>query len=51
VGALKVTKMYLIPKKNSTLNGSFEWKSMMRDFLLNTEPYLELYHQRSNSES
>ena len=51
VDALKGTKTYLIPKKNSTLNGSFEWKSMIKDFLLNTVPYLEQYHHRSNSES
>ncbi len=51
VDALKGTKMYLIPRKNSRLNGSFEWKSMVKDFLLNTVPYLEQYHQRSNSES
>ena len=51
VDALKGTKMFLIPKKNSTLNGSVEWKSMIKDFLLNTVPYLEQYHQRSNSES
>ena len=51
VDALKGTKTYLIPRKNSTLNGYFEWKSMIKDFLLNTVPYLEQYHQRSNSES
>ena len=39
VDALKGTKTYLIPRKNSTLNGSFEWKSMINDFLLNTVPY------------
>ena len=43
--------MFLIPKKNSTLNGSVEWKSMIKDFLLNTVTYLEQYHKRSNSES
>ncbi len=51
VDALKGTKMFLIPKKNSTLNGSEEWKSMIKEFLLDTVPYLEQYHQRSNSES
>ena len=51
VDALKGTKMYLMPKKNSTLNGSFEWKSMIKDFHSDTVPYLEQYHQRSNSES
>ncbi len=47
----KGTKMYLIPKRNATLNGSAEWKSLMKEFLLNTMPYLEQYHKRSNSES
>ena len=51
VDALKGTKTYLIPRKNWTLNGSVEWKSMIKDFLLNTVPYLEQYHRRSNSES
>ncbi len=49
--ALKGTKTFLISRKNWMLNGSVEWKSMMKDFLLNTVPYLEQYHQRSNSES
>jgi len=30
VDTLKGTKMFLIPKKNSTLNGSVEWKSMSK---------------------
>ena len=42
VDALKGTKVYLMPKKNSTLNGSFEWKSMIKDFLLNKIQYLGL---------
>ena len=45
------TKVFVIPKKNSTLNGSLKWKNSMKDFVLNTMPYLEEYHQRSNSES
>ena len=51
VDELKGTKVYLIPKKNATLNGSAKWKSLMREFLLETVPYLEQYHKRSNSES
>jgi transposase len=51
VDAPKGAKTFLIPRKNGMLNGSFEWKSMMNDFRLNTEPYLGQYHQRSNSES
>ena len=45
------TKVFVIPKKNATLNGSQKWKNTMRDFVENTMPYLEQYHQRSNSES
>ena len=45
------TKVFVMPKKNSTLNGSLKWKNSMKDFVLNTMPYLEEYHQRSNSES
>ena len=45
------TKVFVIPKKNSTLNGSLKWKKTMKDFIENTMPYLEQYHQRSNSES
>ncbi len=45
------TKVFIIPKKNATLNGSQKWKSTMKEFVGNTMPYLEQYHQRSNSES
>ena len=45
------TKVFIIPKKNSTLKGSRKWKDTMKDFVENTMSYLEEYHQRSNSES
>ena len=45
------TKVFVIPKRNATLNGSRKWKDTMKDFVLNTMPYQEEYHQRSNSES
>ena len=45
------TKVFVIPKKNATLNGSKKWKDTMRDFVENTMPYMEQYHKRSNSES
>jgi transposase len=44
-------KVFVIPKKNATLNGSWGWKEMMFEFVRNTMKYLEKYHQRSNSES
>lgn len=45
------TKLFLIPRKNSTLNGSWRWKEAMIEFVRNTMSYLEQYHRRSNSES
>ena len=45
------TKVLVIPKKNSTLNGSLKWKNTMKEFVQNTMPYLDQYHKRSNSES
>jgi transposase len=45
------TKVFVIPKRNATLNGSQKWKDTMKEFVENTMNYLEQYHQRSNSES
>ncbi len=45
------TKVFVIPKSNATLNGSWKWKETMMEFVRNTMKYLEQYHQRSNSES
>jgi len=45
------TKVYVIPKKNATLNGSQKWKDTMKDLVENTMKFLEQYHQRRNSES
>jgi len=44
-------KVYIIPKRNSTLNGSQKRKDIMKEFVQNTIEYLEQYHQRSNSEA
>ena len=44
-------KVFVIPKKNATLNGSAKWKSTMVEFVQNTMEYLEQYHLRSLSES
>ena len=51
VDKLGDTKVFVIPKKNATLNGSQKWKDTMKEFVENTISYLEQYHQRSNSES
>jgi len=45
------TAVYIIPKKDATLNGSQKWKDTMKEFVQNTMGYLEQYHQRSNSEA
>ncbi len=47
----KNTKVYVIPKKNATLNGGWHWKRTMIDFVKNTPEYLEQYYQRENSEA
>jgi transposase len=47
----KETKIYVIPKKNSTLNGSQKWKDTMKEFVQNTMNYLQEYYKRENSEA
>ena len=44
-------RVFVIPKKNATLNGSSKWKDTMKEFVEDTMHYLEQYHQRSLSES
>ena len=44
-------KVYVIPKKNATLNGSWKWKDTMEEFVKDTMKYLEEYFKRNNSES
>ncbi|MEM3197242.1 MAG: hypothetical protein QXW72_03745 [Conexivisphaerales archaeon] len=51
VDAFGAGTVYIIPKKNSTLNGFQKWKDTMKDFIRYTISYLEQYHKRSNSES
>lgn len=43
--------LYLIPKKNVTIKGSWEWKRMLEKLVKNTEEYLEEYFKRNQSES
>jgi transposase len=38
VDKLGDTKVFVIPKKNATLNRSQKWKNTMRDFVHNTIP-------------
>ncbi len=44
-------KIYVMPRKNSTLNGSQKWNDTMKEFAKDTMEYLEQYHFRSNLES
>jgi transposase len=45
------TKIYIIPKKNSTIRGSPEWKRIISKFLGDTISYLAEYFRRNNSEA
>lgn len=44
-------KVYVIPRKNATLRGSWKWKDTMEEFVRDTPSYLEQYYLRNNSES
>ena len=41
----------LLPKSNATINGDWEWKRMMYDFVTDPVLYLENYFKRNRSES
>lgn len=47
----KNAKIYVIPKKNATMKGSWKWKSTMEGFVKNTLSYLKEYYKRNNSEA
>lgn len=44
-------KVYVIPRKNATLRGSWKWKDTMENFVDDTLSYLGQYFLRNNSES
>lgn len=46
-----VITLYLIPKTNATVDGTWDWKRMLHDFVKDTTGYLEEYFQRNQSES
>lgn len=46
----KNVNIYLIPKKNATVKGSWKWKRMLHKFVNETQEYLKEYYQRNNSE-
>jgi transposase len=43
-------KVYLIPKKNATVDGPWNWKRMLFNFVKNTDGYLAEYFRRNRSE-
>jgi transposase len=45
------SKVYIIPKKNVTLEQGAKWTETLGEFLCNTMKYLEEYFKRNNSES
>ena len=44
-------KVFVIPKKNATMNGSWKWKRTMKNFVEDTPGYLEEYYKRELSEA
>lgn len=51
VDKFEEARVYVLPKKNATLKGSWKWKRTMRTFVEDTLPYLEEFYRRCNSES
>ena len=47
----KDTLLYVIPKSNATLRGSYVWKDMVRDFMYYPFLFLKEYFRREHSES
>jgi len=44
-------KPFIFPKKNLDLNGSVHWKKMFLELFYDTQNWLNIYHQRSHTES
>ena len=47
----KDTSLYVIPKRNATIKGSYVWKDMLRDFMCYPFLFLKEYFRREHSES
>jgi transposase len=50
VDSLGGAKVFVIPKSNATVKGSWKWKETMKEFVTNTIRYLEQYYRRESSE-
>ena len=46
----KDTSLYVIPKSNATIKGSYVWKDMLRDFMCYPFLFLKEYFRREHSE-
>jgi len=44
-------KVYIIPRKNATLRGSWKWKRTIKEFVRDTSSYLKQYYLREHSEA
>jgi len=44
-------KFYIIPKKNTTVNGGKKWHEIWRDLMRDTMAFLKEYYRRESSES
>ena len=51
VDSLGDAKVYVIPRSNATVKGSWKWKATMEGFVTDTIKYLEEYYRRESSES
>ena len=47
----KNVSVYVIPKKNATINGPLVWKRVLEKFMNDTKGYLGEYFKRNQSES
>ncbi len=45
------TKFYILPKKNTKINGKEKWHDVWRSLMENSMAFLKEYYQRENSES
>ena len=51
VDKFEEAKVYVIPRKNVTLGGSWKWKDTMEEFVHDTLSYIGQYYLRNNSEA
>ncbi len=45
------TKIYLLPKSNTTINGNIRWHEIWKSLMYNTVEFLRNYYKRESSES